>query len=409
MGTRVVVTGMGVVSPVGNGIADFWNALREGRSGIARITRFNTEAFPSRIAGMAEDCFPPGVSNKDLRRLDRYSVFALQAASEAWAQAGIDIGRSDPRRCGVILGSGIGGIETIEEQARRLHEHGPRRVSPLFIPIGLANMAAANIAIRLGLLGPNKAVVSACAAATHSIGDAADLIRAGRADVMVAGGAEAPVTPLGLAAFGAMKALSRRNDAPQRASRPFDRDRDGFVIAEGAGALVLESEGHAKARGAVILGELAGYGESCDAYHITAPRSDGSGAAAAIQVALQDARCAAADVGYVNAHGTGTVHNDPAEVCALRRVFGDAMPPVSSTKSMTGHLLGAAGAVEVIACLLAVRDGILPPSINYETPDPECDLNLVANEAREADVAMALSNSLGFGGHNASIVLRRYA
>lgn len=409
MKPRVVVTGMGVVSPVGNTLADFWRALCEGRSGITLVDRFDTEGFPSRIAGLVRHCAPAGLTNKDLYRMDRFSVYAVDAASQAWAQAGIDVGRTNPRRCGVVLGSGIGGIETFEEQAVRLHEGGAKRVSPLFVPKALANMASANIAIRLGLTGPNKAVLTACAAAAHCIADAVSLIRAGRADVVLAGGAEASVTPLAMAAFGAMKALSCRNEAPEKASRPFDRDRDGFVVSEGAGVLVCESEAHAKARGAVILGEIAGTGESCDAYHITTPRPDGAGAVAAMSSAIEDAECETSAVDYVNAHGTSTVYNDAAEALALRLLFGDAVPPVSSTKSMTGHLLGAAGAVEAVACIMAIRHNTLPPSINYESPDPECNIPIVANEAREADVAIALSNSLGFGGHNASIVFRRYA
>jgi len=276
------------------------------------------------------------------------------------------------------------------------------------VPKGVANMASGLIAIRRGLQGPNKAVVTACATGTHCIGDAAGLIRTGKADIMLAGGAEASVTRFGIAGFAAMRAISRRNDAPDRASRPFDKDRDGFVLSDGAGVLVLEAEDHARRRGATILGEVAGMGETCDAFHITAPREDGSGAAEAMRVALAEARANPEDIHYYNAHGTSTQHNDPMECRALRTVFGEAMPPVSSTKSMTGHLLGAAGAVEAVACLLAIRDGVIPPNINYETPDPECVLNLVANQAREARVAFAMSNSLGFGGHNASIIFKNY-
>ncbi len=409
MKTKVVVTGQGVVSPLGNDTATYWNALCEGRSGISAVDRFDMTGYPSRIAGLVRDCIPANMSKKELRRQDRYSLYALHAADQAWEQSGLDIDREDPLRVGVVLGTGVGGIETIELSAKRLYEKGPRRVSPLFVPMGLANMASANVAMRLGLMGPNKAIVSACATGTHCIGDAADLIRAGRADVMLAGGAEATLTPVALAGFGAMRALSTRNDEPTRASRPFDKDRDGFVMAEGAGLVVLESESHAKARGAQILCELAGYGETCDAYHITAPRPDGIASIAAMETALRDAQCPPCDVEYINAHGTSTVYNDVAEVFALRKVFGEAMPPVSSTKSMTGHLMAAAGAIEAVACVQAIRTGTMPPSINYETPDPACDLNLVANEAREANVAIAMSNSLGFGGHNASIVFKSYA
>jgi 3-oxoacyl-[acyl-carrier-protein] synthase II len=405
---KVVVTGMGVVSPVGNTVASFWDAICAGRSGIGPITRFDTTGYASRIAGEADDVMPAGMTAKDLNRQDRFTTLALEAADQAWTQSGLDMSREDPYRCGVYIGSGIGGIETIAHDVVRLHEGGPRRVSPLMIPKGLVNMASGNVAIRLGLCGPNKAIVTACATATHCIGDAAAVIRLGEADVMIAGGSEATVVPFGLAGFSAMKALSTRNDEPERASRPFDLDRDGFVIAEGAGLLVLESEEHARARGAEILGVVAGLGESCDAHHITAPRPDGEPAVAAMRKALAAAQVSADRVDYYNAHGTSTKYNDASEAQALRAVFGERMPPVSSTKSMIGHLLGAAGAVEAIACLLAIRDGVLPPSINYDTPDPECVVNIVANEARPARVAITMSNSLGFGGHNATIVLTRY-
>ncbi len=408
MRTRVVVTGMGVVSPVGNDIATFWKALCEGRSGIGVIDHFDPADMSSRIAGQAEDVTPDGMTGKDIRRCDRYTVLALDAAMQAWRESGVSMDNQDPLRCGVIMGSGIGGIFTFEEQMTRFVHGGPRRVSPMSIPKILCNMGAGEIAIRLGLQGPNKAVVSACATGAHGIGDAANTIRAGLADVMVAGGAEASIVPFSIAGFAAMKALSCRNDEPERASRPFDADRDGFVMGEGAGALVLESEEHARARGAQILGEIGGCGETCDAHHITSPRPDGSGAAAAMKAALRDAKTGPETVGYFNAHGTSTKLNDAAETLALKDVFGDSMPPVSSTKSMIGHLLGAAGAVEAIACLLAVRDGVLPPNINYDTPDPECAANIIANEAWEADVAIAMSNSLGFGGHNTSLILRRY-
>lgn len=405
---RVVITGVGVVSPLGNSLAAFWNGLCEGRSGVRRIDRFDPSEYASQIAGMAEDCVPEGMSGKDLRRRDRYTRFALFAADQAWRQAGLDLTKVHPERCGAIVGSGVGGFGTIEEQVTVLVQHGPRRVSPMLAPMALINMASSEICIRLGLQGPNRAVVTACATGNHCISDAADTIRMGKADVMLAGGAEAAIVRICLAGFSSMKALSRRNDAPERASRPFDADRDGFVIGEGAGILVLESEEHARARGAEILGEVAGYAESCDAFHVTAPREDGSGAARAMRGALEDAGVNPDDIGYFNAHGTSTKYNDVAESRALRSVFGEAMPPVSSTKSMVGHLLGAAGAVEAIATLMAIREGVLPPSINYETPDPECPVNIIANEAREADVAIAMSNSLGFGGHNSSVILKRY-
>ncbi|MFP4173095.1 MAG: beta-ketoacyl-ACP synthase II [Candidatus Hydrogenedentota bacterium] len=408
MRTRVVVTGTGVVSPVGNDTETFWKSICEGRPGIRRIDYFDPSELPSQIAGQTEHCVPPGMTSKDIRRSDQYSVWALCSALQAWEQAGVDLDKEDPMRCGVTMGSGIGGLFTFQEQMNRFLEGGARRVSPLTIPKLLANIGSGEVAIRLGLQGPNEAVVSACATGAQSIGDAAMAIRNGRADVMVAGGAEASIVPFGMASFSAMKALSCRNDEPERASRPFDRDRDGFVMGEGGGALVLESEEHARKRGAEILGEIAGMADTCDAYHITAPRPDGSCASGAMRLALEDANVEPSAIGYFNAHGTSTKLNDAAETLALKTVFGEAMPPVSSTKSMIGHLLGAAGAVEALACLLAVRDGVLPPSINYDTPDPECDINIVANEAREARIDFAMSNSLGFGGHNSSLVIARY-
>ena len=405
---RVVITGTGVVSPLGNSVETFWKGLCEGRSGIRRIDRFDPSEYASQIAGMAEDCTPEGMSTKDLRRRDRYTQFALFAADQAWKQAGLDVNRANPERCGAIVGSCVGGFDTIQEQVTVLVQRGPKRVSPMLAPMALVNMASSEICIRLVLQGPNRAVVTACATGNHCIADAADAIRMWKADVMLAGGSEATIVPICLAGFSSMKALSRRNDEPERASRPFDADRDGFVMGEGAGILVLESEAHAKARGADILGEVAGYAESCDAFHVTAPREDGSGAARAMRNALLDARVNPESIGYFNAHGTSTKYNYLAESRALLTVFGESMPSVSSTKSMIGHLLGAAGAVEAIACLMAIRDGVIPPSINYETPDPECPINIVANEARKADVEIAMSNSLGFGGHNSSLILKRY-
>ena len=405
---KAVVTGMGVVSPVGNDVDTFWKSLVEGRSGIVPNTRFDVTDWRTRIAGLAADCAPEGMTPKDIHRQDRYSIFAVEAADQAWRQSGLELSSINADRAGVIIGSGIGGIETIQDEVIRMHEGGPRRVSPLMVPKGLVNMASGNVAIRLGLKGPNKAIVTACSTANHCIGEAADLIRLGRADVMLAGGSEAPINKFSISGFMAMRALSTRNDEPTRASRPFDKDRDGFVIAEGAGILVIESEDHARARGAEILAEVSALGESCDAHHITAPMEDGSGSAKAIRLALDEARLNPDDVDYYNAHGTSTPLNEPGEAKALRLVFGENMPPVSSTKSMTGHLLGAAGAVEAIASIQAIRLGIIPPNINFETPDPECLVNIVANESRRADVAIVVSNSLGFGGHNAALVLRRY-
>ena len=408
MRTKVVVTGMGVVSPAGNDIPEFWETICAGKSCVTPVTRWDASALATQIAGQAPPVELPDMSSKDLRRRDLYSIFAIYAAEKAWIQSGLDIAKENAERCGTIVGSGIGGIQTLEEGHGKFMTGGPRAISPLTIPKLLANIGAGEVAIRLGLRGPNKSVVTACATGAQSISEGAHVIRLGLADVMVCGGSEASVTPFAMAGFCAMKAMSRRNDDPLHASRPFDSDRDGFVMGEGAGVVVLESEAHAKARGAEILGEIAGSGETCDAYHITAPLPDGSGAAGAMRAALEDAQLNPGDVGYFNAHGTSTKHNDASESLALRTIFGENMPPVSSTKSMMGHLLGAAGAVEAIICLLAIRDGVLPPNINYMTPDPECSVNLIANEARAAKFSVAMSNSLGFGGHNASLILKRY-
>lgn len=409
MRTRVVITGMGVVSPLGNSLDVFWENVVAAKSGIRQIDAWDTERYPSKIAGIAPDVLPEGFGNKDLLRQSRYILFAIEAADQAWRQSGVDINAEDPFRCGAFVGSGIGGIEDIYDSAIKVPEHGPKRIAPMMLPKGLSNMGSGAVAIRLGLQGPNRAIVTACATGAQAIADAADQIQLGKADVMIAGGAESTIIPFGIGAFCAIRALSTHfNDSPERASRPFDKDRDGFVMGEGAGILVLESEEHARKRGATILGELAGTGETCDAYHVVAPREDGSGAAGAMRAALADAGLAPEAVGYFNAHGTSTALNDASESLALRSVFGEDMPPVSSTKSQMGHLLGAAGAVEAIVCMQAINTGILPPNINYDTPDPDCAVNLVANASREAKIAIAMSNSLGFGGHNASLILRRY-
>lgn len=404
---RVVITGMGVVSPVGNTVKEFWESLVAGRSGI-RAVDFVDERTASRIAGVAADVTPANVPPKEMKRQGRFILFALEAANQAWNQSGLDMDKEDPFRCGALIGTGIGGVQEIEENALRLHEDGPRRVSPLMMIKGLSNMAAGAVGIHFGLKGPNACMVTACASGAQSIAAAANIIRLGQADVMLTGGTEATVIPYGLAAFSAMRALSTRNDAPEKASRPFDKDRDGFVLSEGAGILVLESEEHARQRGACILAELAGTGETCDAYHPVAPCPDGSGAAASMRLALRQAGIPPEKVGYCNAHGTSTKLNDAAESQAFLDVFGSALPPVSSTKSMIGHLLGAAGAVESVACVLTIRYNTIHPNINYETPDPECPVNVVANTAREAKVDIAVSNSLGFGGHNATLVFKRY-
>ncbi len=409
MDTKVVITGTGVVTPVGNDVDTYWRALCAGQSGV-RAVDFDTEGIPAKIAGIAPDVTPTGMEPKEVRRLSRFILFALEAADQAWAQSGLDIEHEDPYRCGVALGTGIGGIEDIYENSITMKERGARRVSPLFLPRGLTNMAAGQVAIRHGLQGVNKNIVTACAAGSQSIISGVESLRLGRADVMVVGGSESGVIPFGLAGFCSLRALStKRNDTPTAASRPFDADRDGFVMGEGAGVLILESEAHAKARGAEILAQVAGVGESCDAYHVVAPRPDGSGPATAMRTALADAKIAPEKIDYCNAHGTSTKLNDVSESLALKQVFGAQTPPVSSTKSMIGHCLGAAGAVEAVACIQTLRTDCIHPNINYENPDPECNINIVVGDARQQKVEFALSNSLGFGGHNASLIFKRYA
>ncbi len=412
MGNKIVITGMGVVSPLGNDIETFWKRLCAGESGIRAIDIFDEDTLAelaSKIAGIAPDVTPENLAPKDMRRNSRYTNFAIEAANQAIKQGGFDINQEDPFRCGVILGSGIGGLQEINEDSVKMHTSGARRVSPLMIPKGLTNMASGLVGIQHNFQGPNKAIVTACATATQSIGAAADMLRAGKADAILAGGSESTIIPFAIAGFCAMKALcTDRNDTPELASRPFDAARSGFIMGEGAGVFLMETEEHAKKRGAEIFAEVAGMGETCDAYHITAPRPDGSGPAAAMREAMREAGVNPEDVDYFNPHGTSTKLNDASESQALRSVFRENMPPASSTKSMVGHLLGAAGAVEALACVMSIRDGIIHPNVNYETPDPDCDINIVANEAREAKVAVTMSNSLGFGGHNASIIIRKY-
>jgi len=406
---RVVVTGVGVVSPLGNDAERFWEQLVAGASGAGPITRFDASAYDVRFACEVKDFSTEGVlERKEAKRMDRFVQFAVVAAHEAVRNSGIDLERLDHERAGVIIGSGIGGMETFEEQHTALMTKGPGRVSPFFIPMMIVDMAAGQVSIQLGLKGPNFATVSACASGAHAIGEALRLIRAGDADVMLAGGSEATITPMAIAGFSNSRALSTRNDDPTRASRPFDAGRDGFVIAEGAAVLVLESEEHARARGARPLAELAGYGASGDAYHMTAPCVDGEGAARAMARALQDARLAPSDVEYVNAHGTSTPAGDPAEVTAMKRVLGEhaRTTMVSSTKSMTGHLLGAAGALEAVATTFVLARGVVPPTINLDTPDPQCDLDFVPHQARAQRVRVAISNSFGFGGHNVTLAFR---
>lgn len=405
----MLVTGTGVVSPLGNGTDVFWKNLIAGVSGAGPITRFDTANYSTRFACEVKGFSTEGViDRKDAKRMDRFVQFAVVAAHEAIRGAGLDLETLDRRRIGVIVGSGIGGMETFEEQHSQLVHKGPGRVSPFFIPMMIVDMAAGQISIQFGLQGPNFATVSACASGAHAIGEALRLLRAGDADVILAGGSEATITPMALAGFGSARALSTRNDEPQRASRPFDAGRDGFVIGEGAAMLVLETEDHARRRGATPICELLGYGASGDAYHMTAPCVDGEGAARAMRRALDDARLPVDQLQYVNAHGTSTPAGDPAEVAAIKSVFGDHARrlAVSSTKSMTGHLLGAAGGIEAVATALTIARGIVPPTINLEQLDPTCDLDFVPLQARTQRVTAALSNSFGFGGHNVTLALR---
>jgi 3-oxoacyl-[acyl-carrier-protein] synthase II len=406
---RVAVTGIGVVSPVGVGVDRLWASLTSGVSGVRPITSFDVTDYPVRFAATIDDFdTSSSLDTKEARRMSRFQQFAVIAADEAMADAGL--GRmegEESERCGVIVGSGIGGLGLMEDQNRVLMERGPSRTSPMLVAGMIVDLAAGHISIRYNLRGINFAVVSACATGNHAIGEAFEVIRRGSADVVVAGGFDAGVTPLGLAGFCAARALSTRNDDPSHASRPFDAGRDGFVIGEGGGALILEDWDHAVARGARIRAEIIGYGATADAYHMTAPAPDGNGARRAMSLALAQAGIEPGAVGYLNAHGTSTELGDAAESGAIRAVFGADAPPVSSTKSMTGHLLGGAAALEAIACIRALETGILPPTINYEVPDPACDLDYVPNVARNADPKIALSNSFGFGGHNATIAFGR--
>jgi 3-oxoacyl-[acyl-carrier-protein] synthase II len=411
---RVVVTGVGLVSPVGVGVDRAWSALLEGTSGVGPITHFETdERYVTRIAAEVTDFDPSGVLDpKEVRRYDRFAQFALVASDEAMRSAGLE-GVPDgmePTRVGVIWGSGIGGISTFEEQSRTLIERGPQRVSPFFVPMFIPDIAPGLISIRYGAKGANYTTVSACASSAHAIGESFRAIERGDVDVMITGGSEASITPLTVAGFGAMKAMSTRNDEPETASRPFDATRDGFVLGEGAGALILEAEEVARARGATILGEVAGYGLSADAYHITAPAPGGEGAQYAMRMALDDAGATTDEVDYLNAHGTSTPHNDRSETAAIKAVLGDRAYDVvvGSTKSMTGHLLGAAGALEAVISVMACRQGRIPPTINLREPDPDCDLDYAADGARKRDVRLALTNSFGFGGHNVCLAIRRH-
>ena len=408
---RVVVTGLGTLSPVGNTVDEFWSALLQGRSGLGQITKFDTTGYPTRIAGEVRNFDPLNfVDKKEARRLDPYLQYAIASSALAVQDSALDTAKVDGTRFGVLIGSGIGGISTLLQSHRDLLEKGPDRVSPFFIPMLIANMASGLVSMRFGAKGPNSAVVTACATGNHAIGDSFKIIQRNDADVMIAGGSEAIIVPLTIAGFCSMKAMSTRNDEPTKAMRPFDATRDGFVAGEGAGILVLESLEHAQARDARIYAEIVGYGMTGDAHHMTAPDPEGDGAARSMAAAVHDAGLDVSAVGYINAHGTSTQYNDKFETIAIKRVFGEHARrlAVSSTKSMTGHLLGAAGGVEAIATVLALHHGILPPTINYETPDPDCDLDYVPNQARKQDVEVALSNAFGFGGTNATLAFRAY-
>lgn len=407
---RVVVTGMGLVSPLGNDVQSSWSAALAGQSGVVPITAFDASLYSTRFGGTIKNLDPSSwISAKELKKMDPFIHYGLVAALQAWQDSGLTVNEANAPRMGVSMGSGIGGIGTIEQQHDVLLASGPRRISPFFVPSSIINMISGHLSIMLGLQGPNMAVVTACATGTHAIGDAMRMIQYGDADVMLAGGAEYATTQLGLAGFSAARALSQRNDDPQAASRPWDKDRDGFVLSDGAACLVLEEYEHAKARGAQIYAELAGFGMSSDAHHMTMPLSDGSGAARCMQNALRDAGVNAEQVGYINAHGTSTPLGDVAETMAIKRAFADHAYKlmVSSTKSMTGHALGAAGAIESIFCLLSLRDQQVAPTINLHSPDEGCDLDYVPLESRDTKLDVVLNNSFGFGGTNATLVFRR--
>lgn len=410
MKRRVVITGMGAVSPIGNTAEEMWQSAREGRCGIGPITHFDTTNHKVKLAGEVKDLdFTPYLDKKELRRMDLFSQYAMVAAIQAWRDSGLDYEKIDPTRFGVDISSGIGGINTIETEYERGREKGFDRVSPFFVPMDISNLAAGNVAIKLGAKGMCTCVVTACAGGSNAIGDAFRMIRDGYQELMLAGGSEAAVTKLAIGGFTSMKALCESDD-PTRASIPFDAERSGFVMGEGAGVLMLEEYEHARARGAKIYAEIVGYGATCDAYHITSPAPGGEGGARAMVEAVKDAGIQPEDIDYINAHGTSTSLNDKFETAAVKAAFGDHAYKLamSSTKSMTGHLLGAAGAIEAIITARALQDGFIPATINYRTPDPECDLDIVPNKGRKAELRYAMSNSLGFGGHNASLVLKKY-
>ncbi len=411
MAKRIVITGMGAVSPIGNNLAEFWQGLSEARSGGGYITRFDATGFPSRIAAEVKDFDPrKTMDGKEARKMDRFSQYAVVASIEAVNQANFKPGEVDPRRMGVILGCGIGGFESLESSYEKLFVDGPQRVQPMTIPKMIPNIGPGNVAIHLNAQGPCFNIATACASGTDAIGNALMYLRNGLCDVVVSGGVEAAITKMGVMGFCVIQALTTSNDNPERASRPFDRDRDGFLIGEGAGIVVLETLEHAQKRGATILAEVAGYGATCDANHLTAPHPEGRGAAKAMQIALDDAGLRPEQVDYINAHGTSTPMNDPIETKAIKRVFGDHAYKlkVSSTKSMTGHCIGAAGGIEAIACVLGIQNSYYPPTANLENPDPECDLDYVPGKGVAGKMEVAMSNSLGFGGHNGVLVVRKY-
>lgn len=413
MERRVVITGIGMVSSVGNSVKESWDSIVNGRCGIDLVTHFDTTDFKTKIGGQVKNfSVEKYMSLKDARRMDPFCHFAIAAADEAMELAGLpkDLSTMNPERIGVMVSSGIGGLQTIEEQAAKLKEKGPKSVSPFLIPMMIIDLAAGNISMRYGAKGPNFGIVSACASSTHAIGEAYWQIRRDDADIMITGGAEASITPLGFAGFCSMQAMSTRNDSPKTASRPFDKDRDGFVMSEGAAVLILEELEHAKKRGATILAEVVGYGASGDAHHITAPAPGGTGAIQAVKAAINRAKITLEDISYINAHGTSTSLNDKLETIAYKAVFGDKIAKVniSSTKGTTGHGLGASGAMETIVCVKAINEKIVPPTINYTTPDPELDLNYTPNQAVQKEIKAALNVNLGFGGHNAALIVKKF-
>lgn len=412
MRKRIVITGLGCVSPLGNDVNITWRNILQGKSGGARITLFDPSDFKNQVAAEAKDFDPVAIfGKKDARRMDRFSQFALYSAQQAVEDSGLKITDDNRDRIGAIIGSAIGGITTLQKQFEVFYNSGPKRVSPFVVPLMLPDSAGGMVAIHYGIRGPNIAVVTACASGTNSIGEAAEVIRRGQADVMLAGGAEAAIAPITVAGLGSMTALTSRNDDPEHASRPFDKERDGFLIGEGAAVMILESLEHAEERGANILAEIVGYGLTNDAFHISAPAKFGAGAALCMKMALDDASLEITDIDYINAHGTSTPLNDKTETAAIKTVFGERAYdiPVSSTKSMTGHMLGASGAMEAMFSVLALRDEIIPPTMNYENPDPDCDLDYVPNKSRKLSAQYIMSNSFGFGGHNATIILNTFS